>query len=198
MSHFTQVACMLCVFLQDMKHLDPCLASSYGRSVLQHLPADALATLLSSDQLALVSENSTLAAIDIWLAGPVASALSLMPATQGSCLGPCYVGCDSMQHQEPGLSLMDITAQQQDSDKLLSGVHFPSEAAQAMDGTTQQPVVPAQPGDRLAEALQLLLRQVRLPLCSGAFLAAAVSQRPWLCVGLRGSHDLQLMQQYYR
>ncbi|WIA31655.1 hypothetical protein OEZ86_002566 [Tetradesmus obliquus] len=49
---------------QDMKHLDPCLASPFGRAILQHLPPDALATLLGSDALALLSENTTLAAID--------------------------------------------------------------------------------------------------------------------------------------
>ncbi|KAF6265020.1 hypothetical protein COO60DRAFT_1188811 [Scenedesmus sp. NREL 46B-D3] len=77
--------------IQDMKHLDPCLASAFGRTILQHLPPDALATLLGSDQLALLSENTTLAAIDVWLAGPVASSLAAAPAPAGtsSTFGVC-------------------------------------------------------------------------------------------------------------
>jgi DNA-binding IclR family transcriptional regulator len=141
-----------------MKHLDPCLASAFGRTILQHLPPDALATLLGSDQLALLSENTTLAAIDVWLAGPVASSLAAAPAQAA--------GVASDASQEPDASDM---------------------VGCSSDGSSS----------RLAAALQLLVRQVRLPLCSGAFLAAAVSQRPWLCLGMQGSHELALMQQYY-
>ncbi|WIA11567.1 hypothetical protein OEZ85_011675 [Tetradesmus obliquus] len=145
---------------QDMKHLDPCLASPFGRAILQHLPPDALATLLGSDALALLSENTTLSAIDVWLAGPVASSLA------GSGL-------------ESGTAAADDDAGAADIE------------ADAPDGGE------GSGSSRLAAALQLLVRQVRLPLCSGAFLAAAVSQRPWLCLGLQGCHELPLMQQYY-
>lgn len=51
----------------------------------------------------------------------------------------------------------------------------------------------------LAAALQLLTSSVRLNLCSGAFLAAAVEHMPWLCRALEHkAGDLQLLQQYYR
>jgi hypothetical protein len=151
--------------LQDMKHLDPCLASAFGRAILQHLPPDALATLLGSDQLALLSENTTLAAIDVWLAGPVASSLAAAPAP-----APATTAAASSEAGSEGLpDAFDM--------------------AGCSDGGGSS---------RLAAALQLLVRQVRLPLCSGAFLAAAVSQRPWLCLGMQGSHELGLMQQYYR
>jgi hypothetical protein len=50
----------------------------------------------------------------------------------------------------------------------------------------------------LQQTVQLLMQQVRLPLCSGAFLAAAAAQLPWLCQALRELPDLRLMQQYYR
>jgi hypothetical protein len=146
-----------------MKHLDPCLASAFGRTILQHLPPDALATLLGSDQLALLSENTTLAAIDVWLAGPVASSLAAAPA--------------------PATTAAAAEASLTSSD-----------ASRELDAFD---VVGGGSSSRLAAALQLLVRQVRLPLCSGAFLAAAVSQRPWLCLGMQGSHELALMQQYY-
>jgi hypothetical protein len=139
-----------------MKHLDPCLASAFGRSILQHLPPDALATLLGSDQLALLLENTTLAAIDVWLAGPVASSLA------GTGAATAEAGSEADTH---------------------NGCVAASSSSSS---------------SRLVVALQLLVRQVRLSLCSGAFLAAAVSQRPWLCLGLQGSHELGLMQQYYR
>lgn len=153
--------------------------------MLQHLPPDALATLLSSDQLALVSENSTLVAIDVWLAGPVAAALN---ATSGSAAANQPVkGSSNSEDQKHACGhevLNRVTARSKDA------MEVPGSSTVAAG----QPVV----GERLAEALQLLLRQVRLPLCSGAFLAAAVCQRPWLCVGLKDSPELQLMQQYYR
>jgi hypothetical protein len=145
-------------YLQDMKHLDPCLASALGRTILQHLPPDALATLLGSDQLALLSENTTLAAIDVWLAGPVAASLAAVNKAAG-----------------------DTAAASPERDAY--------DMAECSSGGG---------GSRLAAALQLLVRQVRLPLCSGAFLAAAVSQRPWLCLGMQGWHELGLMKQYYR
>lgn len=151
-----------------MKHLDPCLASPFGRAILQHLPPDALATLLGSDALALLSENTTLAAIDVWLAGPVASSLAESASESGTAADDGSNGAGGAADIEPNAARCDV-------------------GECGSSGSS-----------RLAAALQLLVRQVRLPLCSGAFLAAAVSQRPWLCLGLQGCHELPLMQQYYR
>eukprot|EP00775_Hariotina_reticulata_P006261 gene6261-6499_t len=57
--------------VKDMEHLDHVLSSDIGRQLLQQLPSDALAALLSSDRLAVASENSVIAAIDVWLSGPL-------------------------------------------------------------------------------------------------------------------------------
>jgi hypothetical protein len=124
------------IIQQGARELDAFLASPRGRHTLQAMPADAVAALLASDDLALASEDSILTAIEVWLAGPVAATTT----------------------------------------------------AGATAGTSAQGVV------------QQLVAAVRLPLCSGGFLAAAVQRLPWLCGGLTAQQlaDAAVLQRYYR
>eukprot|EP00879_Flechtneria_rotunda_P032300 GHRR01035482.1.p2 GENE.GHRR01035482.1~~GHRR01035482.1.p2 ORF type:complete len:166 (+),score=81.08 GHRR01035482.1:1575-2072(+) len=165
-----------------MKHLDPCLSSPLGRNILQHLPPDAFAMLLASDQLALASENSTLTAIDVWLAGPVAHSLSMQSNNQNSSSTSqdcSSISCSSAARDSTGPS--------------------DAHASHASPGSSLGSNVGNSSSSRLTGALQLLMQQVRLPLCSGAFLSAALAQKPWLCAGLQAANqDLQWMRMFFR
>jgi hypothetical protein len=130
--------------------------------MLQQMPPDALVAVLSSDALAVSSENSVLAAVEVWLDGPVAASLA--------------------QHWVSSHMSSTAGAMQQ--------------AAGASGSTAQE----AASGVTLPTTLQQLLGTVRLRLCTGGFLAAAVQRMPWLCTVLRQQEleDLRLLQRYCR
>lgn len=170
--------------------MDPVLAHPDGAGVrmLQQLPAAALAELLASDALALTSEDSLLVAIDVWLAGPVARELAAAAADDGTQLGDAASATMMGGRCSGGGACNSGSSESSTSIPALGD----AESERGHGGSAG-----SDGGGRLAAALQLLLRQVRLPLCSGAFLAAA-ARRPWLCCALQGLPGLTLMRQYYR
>lgn len=182
---------------QRLGVLDDALAQPSGRQMLQCLPADVLAAILSSDTLATTSENTVLAAVDVWLAGPVAQTLDRQPdsPTDSACCNNAALFY-SPQRKRAGPCSATITLLPPSSNNSspccclqLRVVDSSRDSTVPMDCSAQSP---------LAAALQLLISSVRLPLCSGAFLAAAVEHMPWLCRALQDkAGDLQLLQQYY-
>lgn len=243
-----------------MEHLDHVLSSDIGRQLLQQLPPDALAALLSSDRLAVASENSIIAAIDVWLSGPVAgnlaeldgrSAAVVNNSNSSSSSSDCScttdddldmddsgseeaggnedsseLGAMTTSNEKAGLQQLleaENVAEYSDTDGYATSYSSSSSSlrnacccSSCMQQQQPQPVKYVEPvtsGSHAAPAsssssaasigglqqtLQLLIQQVRLPLCSGAFLAAAASQLPWICKALKELPDLKLMQQYYR
>lgn len=94
---------------QRLGVLDDALAQPSGRQMLQCLPADVLAAILSSDTLATTSENTVLAAVDVWLAGPVAQTLDRQPdsptdsaaQTSGPLQRHYHTAATQQQQQQP-------------------------------------------------------------------------------------------------
>lgn len=134
------------------------------------MPPDALAAVLASDSLAVASENTILAVIDTYLSGPVAHGLAKIHSAAAAAAAVSTNG----SYGSCGGACVGCN-------EAAGGGH---------DSVRHQ----------LPEALRQLLAAVRLPLCSGAFLAGAVRRMPWLCAVLRHQHhsELHLLQQYYR
>lgn len=164
--------------------------------MLQSLPPDALASILSCDTLAVTSENTVLAAVDVWLAGPTAQALAHqtdsvlsdstadpVAAAAATCDTPLSVtGCCSSMH-----CCQRATGSNSHSTEVSSGAQLCASAC-----------CPTQ-HSALLSALRLLIGSVRLNQCSGPFLAAAVQRMPWLCRALQHkAEDWRLLKQYHR
>lgn len=151
------------------------------------------------------TENACVAAaVDIWLAGPVAHAL----AQQSDCTTDS--GSSSMCHYNSYHSLGDdngpcsamITLLPPSMTKTSSRscclqlMVSDDSSDDSTDSTARRSTAQNTPLDA---AVTLLINSVRLSQCSGAFLAAAVERMPWLCKALQHkAGDLQLLQQYYR
>jgi len=168
--------------------LDSALLQRSGRQMLQALPAETLAAILSCDTLTVTSENTVLAAIEVWLGGPVANALARaeqdLQGHQCCCSGSGGSGCHACTtHITPSGTCSSTTS--------CSHLMLP--------GDGLQEAWPAGGACPLLAALSVLLSSVRLNQCSGPFLAAAVERMPWLCAVLQPRwQELQLLQQYYR
>jgi hypothetical protein len=193
---------LLC--LQKLGVLDTALAQPSTRLMLQSLPPDTLTAILSSDTLLTTSENTVLAAINLWMTGPVAQALahsadvhavsavdscSLSSSSSQCCLGAADAADGSNAGSSGGGSHSSSRSslQQQSPEP---GSREDSSSAERGVSNGQEQLVAAQ---------ALLLGAVRLNQCSGGILAAAVEGMPWLCRALQDrTADLQLLEQYYR
>jgi hypothetical protein len=172
--------------------------------MLQSLPPDVLTAILSRDTLLTTSENTVLAAIDLWMAGPVAQALahsanhhaasaadscSLSSSSSQCCLGAADATDGSNAGSSGGGS--------DSSSKSSLQQHSPEHGSREDSSSAERVVNSGQ--EQLVAAQVLLLGAVRLNQCSGGFLAAAVERMPWLCRALQDrTADLQLLEQYYR
>jgi hypothetical protein len=175
--------------------------------MLQSLPADVLAAVLACDTLTATSENTVLAAVDAWLAGPLAATLAA--AQQSSGIAGAASGDAEKQQQACGAAgifcLQNACAvTQQRSGSAGSGGYGGSMrsnscgCASVREGMQESPHTAAG-GGALYAAQRLLLGCVRLPQCSGAFLAAAVQHMPWMCGALQHKgQELEWLQEYYR
>lgn len=187
----------LCLPTQKLGVLDAALAQPSGRQVLQGLPPDAMASLLGCNSLAVISENTVIAVIDLWLAGPVASALMAHHPAVESVKSP-YVACQDCcitNTTSPPRQVLDTHSSSGCSCSLAAGC----KAACADDNNDDRARVHVMEDSPLLPALELLVSSVRLSQCSGAFLATAVQRMPWLCrVLAQKAGELELLQQYYR
>jgi hypothetical protein len=164
--------------------------------MLQILPPDVLAHILSCDTLLVTSENSVLAAIDTWLAGPVAATLAHQTDLTAASVGVSHA--DHSMGVGSGTCAGSTSSSSSSSD---NSSCFNSSQWCLLEGSGD-----SEDGDShsvrhsaLHAALELLLGSVRLNQCTGPFIAAAAAHMPWLCAALQHkAADLQLMQQYYR
>ena len=190
--------------LQKLGVLDTALAQPSTRLMLQSLPPDVLTAILSSDTLLTTSENTVIAAIDLWMAGPVAQTLAhLSDHHAASAADSCNLSSSSSQCC---LGAADVT---DGSNAGSSGgsSHSSSRSSlqqQSLEHSSREDSSSAERGvnsgqEQLLAAQMLLLGAVRLNQCSGGFLAAAVERMPWLCRALQDrAADLQLLEQYCR
>jgi hypothetical protein len=164
--------------------------------MLQVLPPEVLAHILSCDTLQVTSENTVLATIDTWLAGPVAAALAQQ-------MGPSTAAAGAGIHAQGGLgvALAVCPGSTPSSSSSDYSSCFNSSQWCLLEGSGDSEDVDSHglKHSALQAALELLLGSVRLNQCTGPFMTAAAARMPWLCAALQTkAADLQLMQQYYR
>lgn len=136
--------------------------------------------------------------VDVWLAGPVAQSLDRQTGspTDSACCNNAALFY-SPQHKRAGPCSATITLLPPSSNNSSFSCCLQLKVVEGCRDSSEPPDCSAQ--SPLAAALQLLTNSVRLNLCSGAFLAAAVEHMPWLCRALEHKEgDLQLLQQYHR